>query len=153
MAVNVHIDIITATVTFPLRQEILRPGRPLTSCYFEKDNDPHTRHWGAFIDKRLVGILSAMPNPCKEFSTDQAFQFRGMAVHPDYQRQGIATRLLLTAEKYLSEQFTPDLFWLNARIHAQALYSSLAYQAIGDEFEIPTVGPHRCFVKNLNLPL
>lgn len=150
---NVHIDLIPTTTTLPLRQEMLRPGRPVASCHFEKDNDPHTQHWGAFIDEKLVGILSAMPNSCEEFPTDQAFQFRGMAVHPNYQRKGIATRLLLTAEKHLSQQFTPNLFWLNARVHAKALYSSMAYQIIGDEFNIPTVGPHLRFVKKLNQTL
>lgn len=147
---KVNIDLIPVTRTLPLRQKLLRPGRPLSSCQFDKDNDPNTHHWGAFSDGVLVGILSAMPNSCEAFPTDNAFQFRGMAVDPDYQRQGIATRLLLTAESYLGNHFTPDLFWLNARVHAQALYSTIAYQPKGEIFDIPTVGPHLLFIKKLN---
>ena len=147
--VNIRIDIIASQTTLPLRQAMLRPGRPVASCHFERDNHPLTRHWGAYAEKEVVGILSAMPNTCEAFPTKKAYQFRGMAVLPNYQRQGIATRLLLTAEKYLTQEFTPELFWLNARVHAQALYRSIAYQPSGDVFDIPTVGPHIRYIKQL----
>ena len=144
---KISIKNITVEDTYPIRSQLLRPGLPLTSCQFEQDTHPKTGHWGAWLEGELVGIVSAMPTPCPDFESLDAFQFRAMAVLPNHQRKGIATRLLLTAEKQLMAMYQPDLFWLNSRMNAQKLYASLTYQTIGDVFEIPTVGPHVRFYK------
>ncbi|MGC6423327.1 MAG: GNAT family N-acetyltransferase [Flavobacteriaceae bacterium] len=145
---KVSFENISAADTLPLRQALLRPGKPLAGCQFDKDNHSYTLHWGAFVNNKLVGILSAMNTPCESFPEKNAYQFRGMAVASDFQRKGIATQLLQSAEKQLLINRTPELFWLNARIKAIELYTALAYQPIGPEFDIPTVGPHQRFFKN-----
>ena len=44
--------------TYYIRNEILRPGKPVESCYFDKDNDELTFHLGAFENDKLVSIAS-----------------------------------------------------------------------------------------------
>ena len=146
--VNLSILNITAENTLPIRQQMLRQGRPLSDCHFDKDKAPSTRHWGAFANEELVGILSAMENPLETQPEQMAFQFRGMAVIESYQRNGIASKLLIAAEKQLQDEFHPQVFWLNARVNAQQLYLHLDYQSTGDVFEIPTVGPHLRYTKH-----
>ena len=89
-----------------------------------------------------------MENPLETQPEQMAFQFRGMAVIESYQRNGIASKLLIAAEKQLQDEFHPQVFWLNARVNAQQLYLHLDYQSTGDVFEIPTVGPHLRYTKH-----
>ena len=145
---NLRIQNITAQDTLPIRQRMLRQGYALSDCHFDKDLAPSTRHWGAFAKEELVGILSAMENPLETDPGQMAFQFRGMAVIESYQRNGIASKLLIAAEKQLQNEFNPQVFWLNARINAQQLYRHLNYQSLGAVFEIPTVGPHLRYTKH-----
>ena len=146
--VNLSIQNITAEDTLPIRQRMLRRGYPLSDCHFDKDLAPSTRHWGAYANEELVGILSAMENPLEIYPEQMAFQFRGIAVIESYQRNGIASKLLIAGEKQLQNEFNPQVFWLNARIHAQQLYLHLNYQSVGAIFEIPTVGPHLRYTKH-----
>ncbi len=144
---NIQIEAVPASETLPIRHQMLRQGHPLSSCHFEKDDAENTRHWAAFVNNNKAGILSAMQNPCVEFPTLLAYQFRGMAVLENFQRNGIASQLLTHAEEALNKEFNPQLFWLNARIKAQKLYQQLHYQSIGTTFDIPTVGPHIRYLK------
>ena len=144
---NIQIEAIPAKETLSIRHQMLRQGHPLSSCHFEKDNASSSRHWAAFVNKEKVGILSAIQNPCLEFPTLLAYQFRGMAVVEDFQRKGIASQLLTHAEEAVLNEFNPQLFWLNARVNAQKLYQQLHYQSIGTTFDISTVGPHIRYLK------
>ena len=146
--VKYTIQEVLAKDTISIRHQMLRQGLPVSSCHFEKDNDPQSHHWAALIGYQMVGILSSMENECDEFLGQHAYQFRGMAVLETFQRQGIASRLLVEAEEQLQKKYQPDLFWLNARVHAQKLYQILGYSPVGKEFNIPTAGPHIRFYKS-----
>lgn len=70
-----------------LRQKVLRPGKPIESCYFENDDIESTQHLGAFFEDKLVGIISLFKNRHHLFKTQNQIQLRGMAVEPDNQKK------------------------------------------------------------------
>ena len=44
--------------TYPIRHQMLRPGRPVETCYFEGDDDELSFHLGAYIDGKLASVAS-----------------------------------------------------------------------------------------------
>ena len=50
---------IEVSMTYPLRYELLRKGKPFNSCFFDHDKAKETFHLGAFHSEKLIGILSA----------------------------------------------------------------------------------------------
>ena len=127
---------------------MLRQGRPIEDCIFEGDLDPNTIHLGAFIDKKLVGVLSAYQKNNPAFTVSKSYQIRGVAVLTTAHRKGIGRALMDHIEKIL-EQRKIDLIWLNARITALDFYKALAYHQKGNAFEIEGIGTHYCFYKTL----
>lgn len=127
---------------------MLRQGRPIEDCVFEGDHDPSTIHLGAFIDNKLVGVLSAYQKSSTAFDISESYQIRGVAVLTTAHRKGIGRALMIHVEKLL-EQKKINLIWLNARITALDFYTALAYYQKGDAFEIEGIGTHYCFYKTL----
>jgi len=142
------IKIISAEKTHAVRHPMLRQGRPIGDCVFEGDHDPSTIHLGAFIDNKLVGVLSAYQKSATVFDAKKSYQIRGVAVLTSTHRKGIGRALMTHIEKLL-RQGKIDLIWLNARITALDFYTALAYQQKGDAFEIEGIGTHYCLYKIL----
>ena len=44
-----------------------------------------------------------------------------------------------------------DVIWCNARIKAVPFYKREGFKIIGDEFDIPNIGPHYLMAKNLGI--
>lgn len=127
---------------------MLRQGRPLKDCVFEGDNDPETIHLGAYIENKLVGVLSAYQKNTSTFDAKESYQVRGVAVLTSAQRIGIGRALMVHIEQLLKQRKI-DLIWLNARIKAVDFYTALAYRQKGNAFEIKGIGTHYCFYKSL----
>lgn len=138
---------ISADKTYALRHPLLREGRPIESCAMEGDDHSHTIHLGAYLDGRLIGILSAMPNSCAECLEQSAYQLRGIAVIHDLQGRGVAKTLIYKAIEILCDRYKTKCIWLNARIAAQTLYLATGFIPIGAQFEIEPIGKHQRFVK------
>lgn len=138
---------ITATETWPVRHPVLRTGRPIEDVYMEADEMETTFHLGMFYKNDIVGVASFMEDSHPEFSGIQS-RLRGMAVLPEFRKRGIAELLLNKGEDLLKERGRTVL-WFNARIVAVNFYKNLDYQIIGDEFDIPKVGPHYRMKKEL----
>lgn len=134
--------------TYPLRHAILRPEFPLKSCHFKGDSHPNSIHLGGFEENRMVGILSAIPNPYPE-NGRRAFQIRGMAVAPSSRKKGIATLLLQHFEELCLQEGKIQLLWLNARIDVQKLYLRNQFTPVGTPFMIEPIGMHQQFFKSL----
>lgn len=143
---TLRIQKIDLTSNYPLRQAVLRPGKPPESCLFAGDDLPSTTHWGAYVGEDLAGILSVYEQSHPSFSENNQFQLRGMAVLPNYQGQSIGKQLLLAVENAIFT--TQDVrIWCNARSSAVGFYALLGYETVGDEFDIPSVGPHFIMTK------
>ena len=148
---KIKIEEIEVQKIYPLRQSLLRKGKPLSSCHLDGDTDLETIHLGAFTSEKLIGIASAFLNPCPQFLDKKGVQLRAIAVLPNYQRKGVASKLIVYALDQIKKQLNPEFVWLNGRVDANPLYISNGFQTLGDTFEINSIGLHQRFYKNLFL--
>ena len=140
---------ITTPETIPLRHSILRLGRPIDTAHFPSDDAPTTRHFGAFRDDQLRGIASLYLAQMPEMPNLIAFQLRGMAVVPEARGAGLGRALTLACIAFAKEN-RAELLWCNARITAAGFYQKLGFEIIGEQFDIPDVGPHFRMMLSLN---
>src|ERR1700741_2655018 len=92
---NLSIEQIRPELTWRLRQEVLYPAQKLYEMELNEDHSGY--HFGAFTGNKLVGIISL-------FQTDRSFQFRKLAVQPDYQKMGIGNALLQRIEEFAESE-------------------------------------------------
>jgi GNAT superfamily N-acetyltransferase len=146
---NTHsIQEITATRTYPVRQLVLRAGKPIESCHFVGDELPSTHHFGYFTANQLLGVISLFEAENVTFSEQKSFQIRGMAVLESHQKKGIGEALVREAETFCKKLKT-TLIWFNARTSAVGFYKKMGYKISGSEFEIKEVGPHFLMSKKI----
>ena len=138
---NIHLKPICAKETYAVRHPLLRSGLPIESCAFDRDDDENTVHIGSFLNEKLVGVLTLLPN-----ETD--VQLRGMAVLPELQGKGIGRLLVAEAEKCVRDMDMSTL-WMNARLVAVPFYEACGYQKQGETFELPFGGTHYKMTKYL----
>lgn len=143
-----HIKQLKATATYPVRQPVLRPGLPVSSCIFEGDDLDTTAHFGIYIDDELAGILSVFKTKNALFVNEAQFQIRGMAILPEHQKKGLGDKLLQKAEDYIKSN-NGQLVWCNARELAVGFYKKAGYTTIGNTFVIKGVGVHYVMYKIL----
>ena len=141
--VAITIREIPAHQTLAIRLAILRAGMPPESARFPGDELESTRHFGAFLsDGTHVGVASIYPAPLPEAPrTANTWQLRGMATLPEVRGQGAGRALLLACMDAARAQ-GGTLLWCNARTGALEFYRKHGLTTIGEEFEIPTAGPH-----------
>lgn len=140
-AVDWQVRQISAAHTLPLRQEVLRPGRPLASAFFEGDEAADTFHLGAVVEGEIIGIASLFHQSPPQMEVDGAWQLRGMAVAPGWQRRGCGAALVEACVWRVVEQ-GGTLLWCNARREAEEFYRGSGFEVQSEEFLIPDVGPH-----------
>ncbi len=140
---------INAIDTYPVRQEVLRKGKPIETCQFKGDDDENTVHFGLYQKEQLIGIISIFKEKNNLFQEKNQFQIRGMAVLEDFQGKGFGAELVKVAENYCINQ-NVDLIWFNAREIAVYFYKKLGYTSIGDSFLIPDVGIHFAMYKKIH---
>lgn len=140
---------ISAEETYPVRQQVLRPGRPVTEVFFEGDLEPETFHIGYFNAHEIVGVATYVSRNSTYFEASLQYQLRGMAVLPNHRGKYIGETLLQQGEKLLKNKYPEILLWFNAREAAIGFYRKYGYRAIGDPFMIPNVCMHIVMYKNL----
>ena len=142
----IEIEKITAFETIIVRHPVLRPGRPIESCHFDGDDLPTTSHFGLYFENQLAAVISAFKAQNKLFSEENQYQIRGMAVLSEFQKKGFGEALLEYCENEIRLK-SGDLIWFNARETAIGFYEKSGYEILGDQFEIPDVGPHYILYK------
>ena len=148
MSKVLEIKEISAEKTHLVRHPRLRQGRPIEDCVFQGDKDETTVHLGAFEGKELVGVVSAYQKCCQGNEQHTAYQVRGVAVLEEHQRKGIGRELMAQIEVVLRKK-KASMIWLNARVTAFEFYTSLHYIQKGDPFDLPLIGTHYYFYKDL----
>lgn len=138
---HVAVRPITAAATWPLRLSVLRPGRPAAAAQFPGDDLSSTKHFGAFQGDELVGIASLFPAEMPEHPGVSAWQLRGMATAPSVRGAGFGRALLAACVAFASAS-GKQLIWCNARTSAIKFYRKLGWEILGEEFDVPDVGPH-----------
>jgi len=146
----IEIKIITPSETNPIRQAILRKGKPIETCSFEGDELPTTTHYGIFNKNKLIGVVSSFQNNNNLFENKNQIQLRGMAVLEKEQKKGMGNLLLEYVEKDIRTQ-NKSLIWFNAREKAILFYEKMEYNILGLPFEIPEIGTHYLMYKKLSV--
>jgi GNAT superfamily N-acetyltransferase len=142
----------TVQQILPLRHRVLRIGLSVESAKFPGDGDATTLHAAVFEQATVISCATLMLN---EYGGRSAWQLRGMATDDAWQSRGIGAALL----QYLTEWALagPDVsnrinsFWCNARVPAIPFYQRLGWIVDSEEFDIPTAGPHRRMVRQIQL--
>lgn len=137
----IEVRLIPVAETWSLRLAVLRPNRPLEAAEFPGDDLPTTKHFGAFRNGQIAGIVSLFAVEMPEHPGEPAWQLRGMATAPTVRGQGCGRVLVLECLAYARARRV-RILWFNARIGAVGFYEKLGFEVIGEEFEIPDVGPH-----------
>lgn len=133
-----------------IRHQILRKGQPRSSCYYPEDSYKNTIHFAAKINDKVVACASVYKESHPDFSLRQSWRIRGMAVLENLQGQNIGTQLLETCINH-AIKMKGDVIWCNARDDAVKFYHHGGFKVIGDEFELPNIGPHFLLAKNLGI--
>lgn len=139
---------ITSQETFPVRNPVLRPGKPVESCIFDGDDLETTVHYGIYDDDNIVGVISLFKSKSPLFDDEIQFQLRGMAVLETHQKQGLGDKLIEAAENYVAGR-DGSLIWFNAREVAVGFYKKMGYETIGEPFNIGDIGIHYVMWKRL----
>jgi len=130
----------------PLRDAVLIQGTNRVSPYFDGDRDSTTLHFGAFQGERTLVCLTFLRNTWEE---KPAWQLRGMATDPEFQKMGLGARLLTYAESVLHDLSDVNHLWCNARMGAVDFYRKQGWIVASEEFLIPGVGQHIKMTKSL----
>ena len=137
---------------YHLRFAVLRPGHAVVRVYFTGDDQlpPLAWHFGAFTTdaEQNIGCLTLLAT---RFEGQDAIQLRGMAVASEWQRGGVGSKLLATAEASLKlDASVCDWpWWCNARVEAIGFYRRNDWRVISEEFMVEGVGPHRKMIKDM----
>lgn len=138
---SVQVRRISAAETVPLRHAVLRPGRPVETALFAGDDLGSTTHFGAFRNGQLLCVASLYQAELPDKPGIAAIQLRGMATAAEAQRTGLGRALVLGCIAFARAKGARVL-WCNARVYACGFYSKLGFEIVGNEFDIPDVGPH-----------
>ena len=147
---EILIEQVILEVVIDTRHQILRAGQPRSSCYYPEDAYKHTVHFAAKLNDHVIGCASVYKESHPDFSLRQSWRLRGMAVLSVFQRQNIGSQLLDTCINHAIKN-KGDIIWCNARLDAVKFYKQAGFKIIGDEFDIPDIGPHFLLAKNLGI--
>ncbi len=133
---------ISAQETIAVRLPILRAGMPREAAIFPGDEESSTRHFGAFWEGKLAGVATILRASMPEHpDVAEAWQLRGMATLPEVRGLGCGRALLFACIGHVRAE-GGALLWCNARSPAVGFYRKHKLQIEGEEFDIPTAGPH-----------
>jgi len=139
---------IATAETYPVRHVVLRPGRPLESCYYPKDDDAGTFHLGVFVDGRLAGVATYLRDAHPELPAREPWRLRGMAVVEEFQSLGLGRALVDAAYPRLAVAGC-DMLWFTAREPAVGFYEKQGFIRFADYYDEPLLGPHLVMYKQL----
>ena len=147
---SIFVQRIPAADTIDIRWLILRPGFPRETAVFDGDDASETQHFGGYLNAGLVGVASIYLAPCPDRpDATRTWQLRGMATLPEVRGLGIGKALVAACETAVREA-GDTLLWCNARTSAIEFYAQLSWSVSSEEFDIPTVGPHRRMLRLLS---
>jgi GNAT superfamily N-acetyltransferase len=142
---TIDVEFVKPMVLHALRRQVLRPGQPWSSVDHDYDSWPDTFHVAAFGQRgEVAACASFYPEAAPHRpGSDPAktWRLRAMASLPEVRGQGYGAAALLYGIAEVRRR-GGTLLWCNARSGAVGFYERLGFSVLGDEFEIPPIGPH-----------
>lgn len=121
---KLSIEQVAYPVVMYLRHKVLWPDKPPAFCKI--DGDDEAMHFAAFYEGQLVSVASI-------FTTDSSAQLRKFATDPNFQGQGVGSRLVQHVIADLKHHGVQRL-WCDARESALGFYQQLGFQVVGQRF-------------------
>jgi len=140
---------VSVEVVLPLRQKILRPGKPIDQCLFDGDRAKESFHLAVEENGQIIAVASYLPQSCSFSSAQNQYRLRGMAVSPDHRGKGLGRELFAAGIDCLKERKCLFL-WFNARASALDFYRKSDCRLLSGAFQIPDIGPHYAMGKSLS---
>ena len=119
-----QITLIPYPLTWEIRHKVMWPDRPLN--YVKLPNDPEGIHYGLFVEKELISIVSV-------FINEREAQFRKFATLQKYQGSGYGSKLLSFTLSELQQKHVEKI-WCNARVEKSAFYERFGLQLTDSTF-------------------
>lgn len=138
---DVEVRFISAAETRPLRQAILRPGRPPETLIYPEDEDEEAAHFGAYVRGELVGVASVYRRTLPGADDLNAWQLRGMATLESVRGRGYGKTILKRCVEHVAQRHG-SILWCNARKGAVGFYEASGFEIVGEEFDVPDIGAH-----------
>ncbi|MEM1056821.1 MAG: GNAT family N-acetyltransferase [Bacteroidota bacterium] len=142
---------VPAAAVRPLRGAILRPGEPPDSLVYPGDDAQLAFHAGGFLGEEIHGIATVYPEtpplahlggiPEAAYAEGAAFRLRGMATSEAARGTGMGRELLLACFAHIRRS-GGSFLWCNARSGALGFYERMGLETVGEEFDLPPIGPH-----------
>ena len=142
------VELISAADARPLRQCVLRPGLPEAQSVYPGDEADTSIHAAIRVDGTLVSVSSFYVET-RGSSESSGVRIRGMATLPEHRCLGYGRDLI---EFGLSQTHLRNRAeaWCNARLTAAGYYQKLGFRPIGEQFELPGIGPHVVMVRAIH---
>lgn len=139
----VTVERVAPEDSYPLRNRVLRPGKPRSAVQLAIDHDAATATFAARApDGEVVGTAIVYPGPCPWLPTRAAaWRLRGMATAEGRRGRGIGTLVLRAALDHVAAA-GGELVWCNARVPARAFYERAGFTPHGDPWDEADIGPH-----------
>jgi predicted GNAT family N-acyltransferase len=142
---------ISTTQARPHRQAILRPGQPVESVTYPRDDDPESGHFAIFQDDEIVAVASVLLGPLPFDREPQAWRIRGMGTYPHARGLGYGSMLICACIDHVASK-QGEFIWCTARTPVLKFYAINGFVRYGDEFEIPGAGSHYIMYQRVSRP-
>ena len=141
----VEVRLTDAPAVRPLRQKMLRAGRPVSESVYPYDDLPEALHVAAYAGDVVVGCATVYPEP---YEGRPAYRLRGMAVEHEHQGSGVGSQVMTRVIDELRARGVA-LLWCNARTVALPFYRRHGFTPVGEEFLAAHDIPHYVAVRPL----
>ncbi|MBI0577271.1 GNAT family N-acetyltransferase [Neobacillus cucumis] len=143
-----EVRLIPSEMTYSLRHIVLRPHQTMEDCKYDTDHEEDAFHVGAFHREKLISIASFCVENNPDFLIERQYRLRAMATLEENRKLGAGRAVVSYAENLLKKQGIA-LLWCKGRTSVQEYYMRLGFEAHGDVFEYPPIGPHIVMYKKL----
>ncbi|MFD1851927.1 GNAT family N-acetyltransferase [Oceanobacillus bengalensis] len=142
------VRLIEPEMTYSLRHRVLRPNQSIEDSKYEIDHEAHTFHVGAFYQGKLISVASFVVENLPDFSIERQYRLRQMATLEEFRKLGAGRSIVDFGENIIRARGY-DLIWCKGRTAVQEYYRKLGFDAYGDIFDYPPIGPHIVMYKKL----
>jgi len=126
---------------FGLRHQVLRPHQSIENCHYPLDDRDDAHHVKIIHGSKTLAVGSIYHEDENEVENTKVWRLRGMAVLPEFQGRGLGGHVLDALIEYAKSKGAVRI-WANARTTAAGLYLKHGFSQVGEEYDLPGLGPH-----------